>query len=297
MPPGVRTPIPAPENRAPASGLVAIATAPDLGDVGERWINGFGFDPETCGDPQLLTLGCSTEGVDKDVPDNPAAVLYDPAILVGGDKCSTMGGRPSADRLGRARRHLLSTTSWGVERLFWTGVADGDVAGTIRPSLTDGTAVELAGGTAVGANRGVALLDQALTVCLHGGAGAIHTTPLLLSDWADAGRVALRDGRWYTPSGHVVIAGSGYTGGAPRDDPGDAAPPAPPDLLANPAADQWAYGTGPVYALVGDIVTWGDEGSRIDRAVNDVTVLVERAVAAFHSGCCKFAVQIDMTPA
>src|SRR5690349_1834661 len=138
MAPGARTPIDAPENRVPTTGLVALAnTRVDEGERQEAWVNGFGFVPETDDGVQIIALGCGSSE-EKDVPDNPDFVLYDPAILVGGDACSTM--TTDRDREGRARRQLLGATSEGVEELFWTGVAEGDAVGVERPSLTDGTA-------------------------------------------------------------------------------------------------------------------------------------------------------------
>jgi hypothetical protein len=283
----VRVPINAPLNQTPTTGLVALAVTPT--DLPAQWEGGFGFEPESCDPAALVTLSWCEQADEKDVPGRPSFVVYDPALLIGGDACSTLG--PRDGRLERARRQLQSTTSEGVERLFWTGEAAGDGPDVVRQSLTDGTAVTVGDPGGQGPADTVSLLDQALAGCLHGVAGMVHVPPVLLPVWAAADVIWRSGDRWLTPGGHTVVAGAGYTGGAPRPvidpDPFEVGPlPAPPDLLD--LGDVHVYATGPVGVILSDIVTFGDATSRIDRAINHETVLVERVAAAYHSGCCKF---------
>src|SRR5690606_22575460 len=285
---GPPTPLAAPPNRQATTGLIALApVSPDEGDRPGGWENGFAFDPETCDDGLLYSLVCRTE-TPKAPADNAGLVEYTPVVIVGSDVCSTLDR--SRDRVGRARRHLLAVQSFQLERAFWTGEATDDESedGEDRPHLADGTAEVLASGDPVAPEVGLALLDQALTRCIHGQQGMVHVTPYTLAVWVGLDVVEFVNGHYQTPNGHVVVAGSGYTGGGPRSDPGQDLPTAPD--LSEPA-DQWAYATPMVQVLLGDIDVIED----VDRSVNTETVRAERSAAAFH-GCCKFAIQLDMTP-
>lgn len=287
----VYEPITAPPNRSPSTGLLARAV-PQQGAEGLRWQAGFTFAPETCDPGILLSGACQADGApEKPVPDNLPLVRYLPVVAVGSDACTTFD--QFRDREARARRHLRSIESYLLERAFWTGEAAGDPAPSgddteVRPHLADGTATVVpTGGAAVDPVTGIALLDQALTECLHGQTGMVHVTPRLLVNLVHLRLVLWAGDRWLTPNGHTIVAGSGYTGGGPRPTPGDPLPTAP-DLLANPATAEWAYATPQVYVLTGEDQTLTD----IDRSINTETVRVERPLAAFH-GCCKFTAQIQ----
>lgn len=289
--PGPATPVAPPPNRAPLAGLLGLAAPhPDQGQRAAGWENGFAFAPETCGPGMAVSVVCQLgEGDTKTPAVNADVAEYVPVAVIGSDRCSTLDqGR---DRTGRARRHLRSVESHQLERVLWTGEAVGDDTpnGGDRPHLADGNATVLAAGVAVSIAGGLPLLDQALTECLHGQQGMVHVTPLLLAHAAQAEAVMWRDNRWTTPNGHLVVAGSGYTGGGPRPNPGDPLPAAP-DLTAHPPAAQWVYGTGMVFTLLGDPV---DVLEDVDRETNDQTVRTERPAAALFSPCCQFALRVQ----
>lgn len=285
---GPRTPITAPPNRAGTAGLIALGT--NVQADGDRWVNGFAFDPETCADGLVYGAVCQTV-TPKELPEGAELVTYDPVVIIGTDTCSTMSGT-DRDIRGRANRHLLAVQSHHLEQVFWTGEATDDTGpeGGARPHLADGTATVLAG-TATPLIHALAVLDQALTACLHGQAGMVHMTPVALAVYAGLGGDVVErvDGRWLTPNGHTVVAGSGYTGGGPRPDP-EGELPAPPNLSAVPPANQWIYGTPQVQILLGGVEFFAD----VDRARNSQTTRAERPAAAFH-GCCKFAIHVDLT--
>ena len=272
-------------NRAPTTGLVALSVnGLDQGTRPGSWESGFEFDSETCGDGLAYANACVVDTA-KAAADNPGYTPYLPITVIGYDACTTLdGGR---DRVARARRHLAAVTSRQVEAAFWSGEATDDPTpnGGDRPHLADGTAEVLASGTATEPVRALGLLDQALTDCLHGVAGMVHLTPYVLVQMAAASAVVRDNGRWVTPSGHTVVAGSGYEGIGPRDNPGDPLPAAPA-----PGADQWAYGTPMVTTLLGDVQAFG----AIDQAVNTEVWRAERSAAAFHGACCKFAIQLEL---
>lgn len=281
------TPIAPAPNRQASTGLIALAPAGlDEGVRPGAWEQGFSFDPEICDPGLLYAMACQID-TEKATEANPDLVEYLPVMVVGFDACTTLD--PGRDGEGRARRHLANVQSHQLERAFWTGEATDDPTanGGDRPHLADSTAEVLNSGTATDAAVGLSLLDQALTSCLHGVQGMIHATPYTLAEWHHRSSVEFVNGRYLTPNGHLVVAGSGYTGGAPRAS-GGAALPAAPDLTA--PADQWAYATPTVTVLLGAVETFGD----VDRAVNTRTWRAERPAAAFH-GCCKFAVQLLFT--
>ena len=278
----VHTPLVAPPHRQASLGLSAVA-AP-VTDPPPRWEAGFAFDPETCQDPQLHAIDCG-EGAEKDRMANPGLVEYAPATIIANSWCSTMTGERQT--AARAQRALLAQQWWALERLLWTGDAESDdpADGTVRPHLADGRATVLTGSGSVA--EGVARLDQVLTDCLWNSQGVLHMTPGLLSRAAQASAVEREGNRWITPAGHLVVGGGGYTGGAPRDDVGEALP-AGPDLTADPIPAQTIYATGPVFFLLGQV--W--ETPEIVREVNDSSVRVERAGAVFYGPCCQFAASV-----
>lgn len=278
----------APPNRPPVAGLVALSVT--MPDPPRGWEQGFSFDGEPCDAGLLYAQVCqvTTEKAVVAADDRPGITDYLPVMVVAADQCSTLGRTPQEIE-DRARRLLRTVESHQLEVAFWTGEAEDDPTadGGDRPHLADGTAEVLNSGTAAELVRGLGLLDQSLTDCLHGAAGMVHMSPFALMRAYAATAVYRENNRWLTPSGHVVVAGSGYQGIGPRADEGEALPAAP-----TLGGDQWAYGTPMVTTLLGDI----DVLSTVDRTVNDATSRAERPAAAFHGPCCKFAIQLDFTP-
>ena len=161
--------------------------------------------------------------------------------------------------------------------------------GEVGPNgfLADGdNATDL--GNPGGAARALADLEQAMAECLHGQRGMIHATPTTVAIWDHLGLIRVEGGLLLTALDTIVVAGSGYSGSAPVV---GSAPQPPADL----SAAAYAYGTGIVYTLLGSITPAdeGDEASRVDHSVNDETVFVEQPVAAFWSGCCLLAIEVN----
>lgn len=303
---GPVTPITAPPNRQPNTGLLALANRPPVAadgaeptgnEVSSRWVAGFGFEPEACASSQSFEINCSPYGVGEekgtDVEGNPDIVTYSPVVFVVTDACSTM--TRFRDRTGRVTRHLASTESEALARLLWTGEVDDTVLGDLplpRMHLADSTATELAGGAAMDYVHGFAVMDHFLTLCLHNVQGMIHMTPYALDRIYERSALTESNGRIISPNGNLIVADAGYTGGGPRPDT-DEALPTPPDLDAVTAPDQWIYGTSMVQVLLGPAEGMSD----IDRAANTENTFRERAGAAFWDHCCQFAALLDFTPA
>jgi hypothetical protein len=303
---GPLTPIPAPPNRQPNTGLLSLAERPTVvaddnpgpGQVSARWVGGFGFEPEACDAGQSFEIDCVVYGVgeskaiDLATDPNAAAVTYSPVVFVVADACSTM--TRERDRRGRVIRHLMSVESEKLAQLLWTGEVTDTVIGDLplsRMHLADGNATELAAGAAMDFVHGFAVMDQFLTTCLHNVQGMIHMTPYTLARLVERGAVLEVNGRLLSPNGNLLVADAGYTGGGPRPTPAQALPAAP-DMDAAVPPDQWIYGTPMVHVLLGD----PENQSDINRAVNTENTNRERAGAAFWGGCCQYAAQLTFVP-
>lgn len=282
----ITNPIAAPANRQPTTGLLAVADRPNTGDG--RWEGGYGFSPETCDDGQVTGVGCEVD-TEKLPPSNPPAVENEPFILVAGDRCTAMV--TDRDRDQRAARHLEHVQSSLIELVLWQG-ATGNPTGEInvpRQHLASERADVLTS-VAVEPLHAIGVLDHALTRCNHGVQGMVHVTPYMLVRLVADTLVFRENGRWLTPNGHLVVAGSGYTGGGPRPD-ADQVLPSAPDIESDTPVDQWIYGTSMVSVLLGNAEPLAD----INHRDNTITTLRERSAGAYF-GCCHFAVEVDLTP-
>lgn len=278
-------PIPAPPNRQPTNGLLAVADRPNVGD--DRWTGGYGFNPEACATGQAQPLDCAP-GEEKEIPDNPAAVENEPFIVIGGDRCTTMV--QDRDREPRATRHLAAVESSVVEAVLWNGTTgDPQVDINVPRQHLASEEAEVLGSGAVLLDHAMGIMDQALTACLHGVQGMVHVTPRTLVALVAGHLVFRENGRWLTPNGHLVVAGSGYPGTGPRP-AADQPLPAAPDLTGASAVDHWMYGTGMVSVLLSSPETLTDT----DHRLNTTTTMRERAAAAYFA-CCHYAVEILYT--
>lgn len=297
-------PIDAPPLRPSVNGLLAYAERPGAtqdqvvtpGGAApiarpEGWESGFGFRPLTCSG----LLAFVNDFTDHDKLDSLGEfgdeVTVQPYNLIGALECTVLSFR----NLDAETQAMINVAlSDAVEEQVWSGTALDE-----NPSFTDGRGDKLASGAGVTLATAFALLDQAVTEALHGALGMIHVTPYVLARAADyATGIGLRwqSDRWVTPNGHTVVAGSGYSGAAPRTNVGDAAT-SPPDLLANPPVNQWAYGTGPVFVRLAPLIRATPVGvTSLNPENNRQRFIVERVGAAYFSPCAQFGVNIDLTP-
>lgn len=257
-----------------------------LGDVGPRqpaWVGGFTIEPDICGalDPTLVECFPDTT---KGSLTNPVNPTYSPFLTYGFDRCSAADRH--RDREGRARRNLLATESWQIEREFFDGVATkakDDVDTPDNPFLTDGNATNVTVGSP---NAVVALaqLEKRLLDCLHGQRGMIHAAGDLVTMWQNGGALRLEGNIILTVLDTIVVPGSGYSGNDP-------------DGVAASAGTSWAYGTPLVYLRQGVVMnpSENDPASSVDREQNTITLRVERPNAVYHSPCCVLAVHAALT--
>jgi hypothetical protein len=204
--------------------------------------------------------------------------------------CSSWGFSVN-DYEGKAARQLQAGLSKAIEEEFWTGAN-----APSNPNLTywtpnDDQHIVNPGGAAapvaVNVSIGIALLEQALASCGHGGRGMIHASPIITSrsaglyliddDDTNEGRILTTRSR-----GDIIIAGAGYQLNGPFGQP-------------DPGTNQgWMFATGMVDVWLGAPRIYPEEFAHaLDRATNTVTFRGEQTAVATHDACCTFAVLVD----
>ncbi len=259
----------------------AIVDYPE--SVDERWVNGFSYLADSCDAADPMGILCIDSPADKTPVDNPDVVTMAPFLTFGTDRCSTLdAGRPRAER---ARRNLLATESWQIEREFFDVVAtksttpDGP-----NPYMTDNATATAVSATVFPAMQALAVLEEALLACLHGQRGMIHATSDLVTLWQAGGGLRLEGQTILTIMDTIIVPGTGYSG-------------AGPDGTGPAAGSSWTYGTGLVYLLQGQILDPAAQNpeARIDRDQNTTTFIVERPNALLFAPCCVKAVHASLT--
>lgn len=270
---------------APRHGLIANAATPQ--DTTRWGVGGVAFTPEL----QCVAPGGARNPCDASADFTPSVndptVEWMPVVVSGSARCSTLGG--DIDRQEQvAVRRMNADASHQLERELWEGAVAStatDADGNPWPNrwFTDGTADNLTANLTGGANltHGFACLHQYLAETTRGQPGMIHATWQTVIHWWGLDLISdVGGGRLETPAGHVVVAGSGYTGASPQ---------------GAPAADQsiWAYATSMVTVRLGD----PDPVTKVhDWETNTDLVLATRLAVASFDGCALGAVELALTP-
>lgn len=254
--------------RAPRTGLALLVAAPPITSPDQRWIGGrFEWEPEgaTGGQTSGLVCGANT-GREADA--SPGIRGTTPWLVWAGETCSTKGWR-TRDWVGRARRALEAQQSHLIAAEFWDGAID-DTNGHLASERAETLTTE-----PVALSVALTFVDAALTRRLRNRTGMVHMRPELVPIAVAGDLIRFDAGAWYTPLGHLVVADSGYSGDGPRPDTGD------PRVAAD-AESQWVVGTDLVAVRLGDVeVLPGavDDGTGVDRSVNNVFVWAQRPAA------------------
>lgn len=284
--------IPAPTSTPAKHGLLTTAFPSPADGTDTRWELGFEFVPETCGEPELWAIPCvgtDTGGPGATITENRGGtsgkLTWTPFYIRNGFKCNAQQIR-SLNFERRARTIFELGESKFIEKELYRGDfagwnrADGDPAFT-NPNLTlaeAGVTDLTGGGGAVAPNLALRQLIQAAADAPGGPTAMIHARPAVVLAWWDADLLTeTRDGKLATKvGGHLVIAGSGYSGEGPG-------------LAAAPVNASWAYVTTPVFLLRGPNVEvlWDRAtlGQVMNRADNDIEVIVQRSAAYYWDGC------------
>lgn len=274
----------APPSCIPAKfGLLSVAEVEDRPEG--RWQAGIEYELETCDDLFVMTPACNqtVPDLDKEVDGGTVSSdnFSDPFTLIAAYKCS-VGGRLLSEAWEHAEKRLDRSEPRGLERAFWTGK---DKAGnTIRQSLGDNPdAVDLTPGAgAVSITDGVAILESwagenyPCQPILHAqrGIGVYLGQSKIASSMG--GDALLVNG-----TGSQVVVGGGYLATGPNGD-------------VPAAGEGWIFITGSLKVIRGPVFFTpdrGDDGSAVDRLLNDVTVFAERTYA-IQQDCIVGAVRV-----
>jgi hypothetical protein len=234
---------------AAPGGLFSAAEVEKHGPSSERWASGpYGWDSIACPAELVLADFCENvaRGVIASAPGGSNSSW--PFGIVANYECITIGQKPE-ERRRIALAQLEAGTQKAVERELWSGAIALASGRLDVPHLTDGTAVDVTGGTAqtgVPAALAVAKLEQALADCGLGTSGVIHLTRQAALLAASQHAVVREGDKLFTALGTPVVAGTGYLPSATPKTPASA--PVPSPSAPGPAPDiQWGFATGPVH--------------------------------------------------
>lgn len=178
-----------------------------------------------------------------------------------------------------------------VEAVFASGTVNG-TANLAFPHLSGGgSLVDDSGATLqlVTANIGptgagvldvveaLGRMDQALSSCVKG-VGVIHVPAVLIAHLKANHLLELRDGTYYSPAGHKIAVGAGYTGANPGG------------VLTDGVS--WMYGTGPVFMYRSRGRFIGDKKEQFDHSVDTLKRIYERTYLLGYD-CCLFGVAVS----
>jgi hypothetical protein len=213
---------------------------------------------------------------------------YSPFEIEATDGCRTSIGLSVEDRKARAAAALELVTAKAIEQEFWDNAFTSGANSNGNRSLTNQTPIEPRGATAVPLRQGIAALELALAGEGAGVQGAIHVTRDVLSMLrVDMAGIQDEDGVVYSPGGHMLIGGSGYSGNGPT---------------ARTATTAWAFATGPIAVRMSPVrvndvpshVT-GPAGVESFSTNNTLVFTAERFAAVTFNGVNTYAVLIDLT--
>lgn len=255
-----------------------------IGAPVKRWLNGVKFTPFGC----EVVVGDSFDPCvvrDRDDPQSfPDEVLFDPFLMEVGVACTTL----TADA-AILRSQMLSyiTAHLDVSRSSLLGqqVMQGAFSATNPSLMSEAQVITGADESLLGALEAV---EDGLADLLDGGQGMVHLPASLLSALQSGGGlrfIAGPDGsfRYYTATGHIVVADAGYAGPSPT---------------ANGivAGEVWIYGSGPIFAKIDDVVNIdGAPWEEIDLSVNVMNVHGSQFALAIFEPCSVVAAVVDVS--
>lgn len=266
--------------------LVQSANTPVTGSNeydGQRWTTGLAWMPEACGIGGTHWIcppggGSAAPAKTVDQAKVLGAVTYKPVTIWTGDQC-TLVGKGVDELRARAERQLAACESKFIEKEL--------SAGTAALARNEPNAYLAMNGTVsvVGQHMGIVLalaeLEQALAECSCGGVGMIHAQPRVVTHWVNE-RLVHREGTTLvTELGTVVVSGSGYNGASPTG-------------TASTETLSWAYATGMVTVLRGEITVLPANVGDGLTSTNQITYRAEREVAAVFDPCCHLGVSVDL---
>lgn len=254
-----------------------IATAIQVSEVDERWVNGIVYRPEGCGAADIFDI-CNnnpTTGFTKTIAGTTPTITGTPVGVVASDTCSSFGFE-AADYVERATRMLLAVESFKLARELWEGTTTKNVS-----LMQSGIASTL--NTGVNPHDAVGQLEEAFFNTSPAQRAMIHISPRLLDllQSVSGGAALHREGStYYTQMDSVVVVDKGYRGKGPGGQAG-----------------QWAYITPLVAIRRGAVaIVPGTFGEAFDRKTNTVSYFAERPVhATWDYNCQAYTLSVDLT--
>lgn len=276
---------------APLMGLLPAAKAAGaLITADERqWGAGIFYETEACVTPGTPRDICAPGAFEAAL--EPTTSEWTPYIVSADWACSTFSHRPGPEEMNEhyaaARRRLMATWQWQMERELWTGELAQAKSYPNRWLADSATADPL---TAAGVTPIQAL--SCLTAYLAGNSGGqqgmIHATPQLVTYWVENGLLEKQGPVLYTIArGDIVVPGSGYDGSSPDGEP---------------ATDGhvWAYATDIVEVREGAIDPGGISGSAskpvewVDPTNNRIVIRSQKRVLASWEGCRLASAEVNI---
>ena len=262
--------LPLPQPRTRGTLLASIDTLPVTSmadDSNERWLNGFSWSPNYVRDPKFGSAldACGPVDVNGDAMGLSTAFADAAGFRVfDGITTSTLNATTSAALRAGLEARSANWLSWAFARQLATGSATGASNNLKTAAVGRAPAGVNYGSTATPLYNAFAILETHLATKIHNGAGIIHIPPGLLSNAIDECALEREGDRFYTPSGHLVVADAGYVG-----------MPAPTGASASGSGEDWVYATGPVfYRLIAPEIV-GGELVAVDIRTNDRTLWIE----------------------
>lgn len=154
-------------------------------------------------------------------------------------------------------------------------MADELITGAIGGSGLADDATPIVGGPVTIANGAVGHMEEWFATRAGNTQGFLHVSKTTLAALYAATAVTYEGGRYYTPSGHIVVADGGYQ--EPMMAPNDGAP--------STAGNGWAYITGPVWYRTTVPEILGPGWTQLDRTHN-ILEAISTAYAIFVYKAC-----------
>jgi hypothetical protein len=278
-------PVSSPDTAAASFGLVNSGTL--VKETDDHWQGGYAFENFLC--RSMIRNVNPLDSTKQDVVWTPDLtqnfVNYTPFVIDVTDSMSTIGHTMEEVR-ARLKDTLEKSSQKALEREFWTGALSTASGWGNQYLATAGTTDLTPVGGSVPAKTGLAMLEGAIGSCAGGYNGTIHGTRDAISSiivFMDKGGES--GDTLYTPLGNMVIAGAGYTGTSPAG-------------VAPAAGTSWLYATGPVNVRLGEMLTFPEDdkywNNSYNATINNIELRAERFGAASWSGCCVYAVHVNL---
>jgi hypothetical protein len=233
-----------------------------------RWaFDGVTFVPYGCDTlPQELGVDpCDDADSDEagDAPNPEAVVTFPPFRFKARVRCTDLSMTPE-----ELSKYLDVQWESEVSPIIAEQVMAG-VWNSAAPTLIS-EAVDVSQANMAQPMEAVGAVEDGLADAWRGSVGMIHMPPSVLFQVRSV--LTFQDGRYYTPSGHVVVADAGYQAGSPASGV----------VTTNTA---WIYGSSPVHFLYQTPNWSGFDWENIDFTRNEITMRVDGIAIAVFEPC------------